>query len=1064
MSGVETPAIFSRLRIPGNPVAHPGAVVISGKARFTVLTARLIRLEYSETGQFEDRASFAFPNRYAAPPTFETVNTAEKVTIDTGELFLSYIPGPGEFTGENLSITFRLNSEEIRWTPGLVNRRNLRGTRRTLDECVGDVALEEGLNSRDGWSVYDDSRRVLFNAADGWVEPRQPHFQQDWYFFAYGHDYKAALQEYTRFGGGIPLIPRFVLGAWWSRYWAYSDKDLMNLVEDFDRHDLPLDVLVLDMDWHTKDSWTGYSWNRELFPDPEGFLRWVHDHGLRTTLNLHPADGVQAFEDAYEGFARALGIDPAERQTIPFRITDKKFVQHYFEQLHHPMEEGGVDFWWMDWQQGETSEMKGLDPLPWLNHLHFLDSARRGKRAMLYSRWGGLGNHRYHIGFSGDTHSAWEALQYQPYFTATASNVCYGWWSHDIGGHLGACEPELFARWVQYGAVSPVLRLHSTKDPLAERRPWAFSKEVFRACRTAFQLRYQLVPYLYTAGRETVDTSLPPTRPMYYEHPEEEAAYVARYQYYLGDQLIAAPIVHPADPVTGYASNDVWVPEGRWIEFTTKEFFEGPRWVRLVGDLDRLPLLAKEGSIIPLAELADQTDNLPKDKLHLKVFPGADGSYRLYEDDGISEAYRSGDSEWTNFRLTMQDENGCELTVAPVEGRCAFLPDQRSYRVYFEGTVSPQSVTVNGEALEWRYDPDSLTTVVDIPSQPKNQSLTVVVQAAGKLSALGEEYNRQIQLADVKRLLGARVPATPYEKMAGEILTKTGPGQADALARLGGPFVRFIEYITPEEAARSLGTLIIGGTADGSPFSVDVKWEMGHKGVLENQAIHLESPDGQALILTNPYAVDAAGEPREWTAEVALTWQGKTLNFEHRSRPIFAAISPWQVTVFNEDQDPHKIEEVFAASGELNPQLDWESYTQSIVGVKSIADPFYVRLRERYTPRYEAGENLASFAVTRIIAPEDREIKLFYHAGAAIRLWLNGEELEEGKQVESSGEAGCNVFHPHLRPRFTEVLHLKKGENTLVVRSSPPRPRPFWWFSVAVVKPDGTIMSDLLYR
>jgi hypothetical protein len=1068
MGGLETPAIFNRLRIPGDPLANPAAIVLSGKARFTVLTARLLRLEWSETGQFEDRASFAFPNRRAAAPSFTTSQSHGRLIIDTGPLVLSYAPDSAHgFTPDNLSITLQLNGQAVKWKPGLVNQRNLRGTRRTLDECVGDVALEEGLLSRDGWSLYDDSRRVVFNRQDGWVEARTDQAAQDWYFFGYGHDYKAALADYTRFGGQIPLIPRFVLGAWWSRYWAYSDKDLMKLVEDFNRYDLPLDVLVLDMDWHTPDSWTGYTWNKNLFPDPPAFLKWVHAQGLRTTLNLHPAEGVQPFESVYAGFCRVLGLDPATRQPIPFRITDKKFVQHYFELLHHPLEDIGVDFWWMDWQQGETSELPGLDPLPWLNHLHFLDSARRGKRAMLYSRWGGLGNHRYHIGFSGDTHSAWEALQFQPYFTATASNVCYGWWSHDIGGHIGAAEPELFARWVQYGALSPVLRLHSTKDPLAERRPWAFSKEVLRACRAAFQLRYQLVPYLYTAGREAVDTSLAPNRPMYYEHPADEAAYVARYQYYLGDQLIAAPIVHPADPVTGYAATDVWLPEGHWVDFSTNETFQGPRWVRLVGDLDRMPLLAKAGAIIPLAAPAARTDDLPKDRLHLKVFPfpGADGQYRLYEDDGISEAYRQGDSEWTNLRLVMQAEAGYELQIDPVEGRCAALPQQRSYQIYFEGTNPPQQVAINGQATDaWRYDSDSLTTVVAVPAQPKAEPLTVSIEAPGRSPTQSESYNRQLQLADVKKLLGARLPAVPFDQLAEAVLEQVGPGQADALARLGGPFVRFIEYITPEEATQSLGTLIVGGTADGSPFQLDVTWKLGHLGRVEEQTARLSSPDGQALILANPFAVSAAGEPREWTAEVTLTWQGKTLRFSHRSRPIFAAISPWQVVVYNEDEQPLEPAQVLDSTGRPNLQLAWESYSQSIAGVKNIADPFYVRLRERYTPRYEAGENLASYAFTTIIAPEEREVSLFYHAGAAIRLWFNGEELEEGKQLESSGQAGNNVYHPHLRPRYTGALRLKKGPNTLLVASKPPHPRPMWWFSVAVVRPDGSIMTDLLYK
>lgn len=154
------------------------------------------------------------------------------------------------------------------------------------------------------------------------------------------------------FGGPVPLVPRWVLGAWWSRYWAYSEADLRALLAEFRTHDTPLDNLVLDMDWHLPDNWTGYSWNRERFPDPHGFLDWLHGEGLHTTLNLHPALGVQSFEDAYPGFVTAMGQDPADGQTVPFRIADKTFARNYFELLHHPIEQDGVDFWWVDWQQG----------------------------------------------------------------------------------------------------------------------------------------------------------------------------------------------------------------------------------------------------------------------------------------------------------------------------------------------------------------------------------------------------------------------------------------------------------------------------------------------------------------------------------------------------------------------------------------------------------------------------------------------------------------------------------------------------------------------------------------
>ena len=465
-------ALLERVRMTGDPVAADAAQVRAGNARFTVLTARLLRMEWSSDGVFEDRGTYAFPQRRAEPPPFEVREEDGATVVDTGSLVLRHAPDGRPFHAGNLSVE-RAEPPAFRWVPGTVDRHNLGGARRTVDRVRGGAALDPGLVSRSGWALFDDSAGVVFAREDGWVEPRpeRPDYQ-DWYLFGHGHDYAGAVGDYTRFGGAIPLVPRFVLGAWWSRYWPYRDAEIRSLVDDFRAHGLPLDVFVIDMDWHTTDSWTGYSWNRELFPDPRGFLAWLHDEGLHTTLNLHPALGVQAFEDAYPAFAAAMGADPAAGEAVPFRIGDRDFVRHYFELLHHPLEEEGVDFWWIDWQQGEASEVRGLDPLPWLNHLHFADMARReGVRPLIFSRWGGLGSHRYPVGFSGDSFSLWPALRFQPHYTSAGANVAYAWWSHDIGGHVGAVDPELYVRWVQFGALSPVLRLHSTNDPDYERLP-----------------------------------------------------------------------------------------------------------------------------------------------------------------------------------------------------------------------------------------------------------------------------------------------------------------------------------------------------------------------------------------------------------------------------------------------------------------------------------------------------------------------------------------------------------------------------------------------------------------
>jgi alpha-glucosidase len=1053
-----TTTLFDRIRFRGDPLANPDSIVVSGHARFTVLTPRLVRMEWSETGTFEDRGTYAFPTRYTpTPPHFATRVDGDTLTIDTGRLVLRYTQD-SKFTAGTLSIAFDLDGQPQTWRPGMPNPSNLRGTRRTLDQCEGDAALEEGLLSRAGWALFDDGRSVVFNLDDGWVAPRPDYEMQDWYFFGYGHDYKEALADYTRFGGPVPLIPRFVLGAWWSRFWAYSAQDLQGLVRDFAHHDLPLDVLVVDMDWHTPHAWTGYTWNRALFPDPPAFLAWVHDEGLRVTLNLHPAQGVQSFEEIYPRFAGALGVDPATGQAVPFRITDKRFVKHYFGLLHHPLEDDGVDFWWMDWQQGEASEMRGLDPLPWLNHLHFHDSTRRGRRPMLYSRWGGLGNHRYYIGFSGDTYVGWPALQFQPYFTAAASNVAYGWWSHDIGGHMGgATEPELFARWVQFGALSPCLRLHSTKDPRAERRPWKYPDDVYQAAKAAFHLRYQLVPYLYTMARLASDTGLSLCRPLYYEHPDEDAAYAARYQYYFGDRIIAAPIVHPADPRTGMAAADVWIPEGTWIDYTTKETFTGPRWVRLVGDLHRVPMLVKEGAILPLAPLAHRTDALPHDRLILSVFPGAEGRFRLYEDDGLTEAYKAGQCEWTEIR-TRTSEDTWTVEVAPVAGHCDALPGRRQYEIRLEGSHRPRQVTLDGVATaDWAYDPQALATTIRVPLCDKRQPVTVTAVADGKISALGEPHDRQVILSDVRRLLGDHCPRDAGDVDA--VLRADAPGRADAVARLGGPFVRFVELVTPEEASQHLGYVIVGGPARADePYDVAATFTLFRGSKEERRTAHIRSTT-EPHILDVPFAFDGQVQAMRWEAEVKISWRGATLVYTHQSKPLFPTIYAWRALVYNRDEHPLTLDQVMDAEGRVDGALGWRPYVQTSAELANVNQPHAVLFFKEYRHELQAGQPLAGFLTTTVVSPDEREAIVQFRFAGLAGLYLNGQEVEQMPVEEEEG------VPPFFRgARQTAVIHLRAGKNTLVVDTRPsPTDWPVWFFGGAFTTPGGDLMTDLAF-
>jgi alpha-glucosidase len=399
----------------------------------------MIRIEWAEDAVFEDRPTLAVVNRLTPPVKFVRKIKGDTLELRTAALTLKYRNDGAAPSKKNLAVSFSLDGRKVAWFPGKQDPQNLRGTARTLDGSKSHHSeLGAGLISRSGWALVDDSTNIVIDGRGegAWAAPRNKAKRCDLYFLAYGRDYRRALRDAAMIFGRQPLPPLFTLGYWWSRYWAYTDREFEQLVESFDKMKIPIDVLVVDMDWHL-EGWTGYTWDRRYFPDPVDFLKRMKSRGLKITLNLHPAQGVGRHEEQFARMTRALGLHPARTKHIPFDCADPKYMRAYFAHLHHPHEKNGVDFWWLDWQQGRESRIEGLDPLPWLNRLHWEDMERRSRsaRPLIFSRFGGIGSGRYPIGFSGDTYSIWESLQYQPYFTATASNALYGYWSHDIGGH-----------------------------------------------------------------------------------------------------------------------------------------------------------------------------------------------------------------------------------------------------------------------------------------------------------------------------------------------------------------------------------------------------------------------------------------------------------------------------------------------------------------------------------------------------------------------------------------------------------------------------------------------------
>lgn len=718
------------------PAARDEAVVEGAGYRFTVLTPSVIRMEYAANGNFEDRASQRIWYRDHPAPEFDVTKDGDVVEIATNEMTLRYTETAGGFTEDSLSI--RIPGDGTEWRYGDVADA-LGGAVRTVDGLDGGTPLDAGLINPDGWTVIDDSESLVFED-DGWVERRTGNESiEDLYFFAYGDDYRSLLGELVTIAGPVPMIPRWSLGNWWSRYWAYSEADLRDLLTTFQELDIPLSVCVIDMDWHTTDNeyhggWTGWTWNRELFPDPAGFISWLHDQDLHTGLNIHPADGVHPHEEQYENFADSMGIDPASETPIEFDSSDSTFLEGYFEHVIRPIEErDGVDFWWIDWQQwDECPNLPGLDPLWALNHLHALDRTRNGRRPFILSRWAGIGGQRYPIQFSGDAHITWESLGFQPYLTMSSANVGCGWWSHDIGGHTGGTgDPiqfgELYTRWTQFGALSPVNRIHTTHDAYLDKRPWEFPDTIENLLVDSLQFRHRLIPYLYTMAWRHHRIGIPLIEPLYYSSPQDPAAYTCTSTYLFGTELAAAPYTTPRGQSTNLSRQPVWLPEGEWFDF-----FDGRRyqdgWHVRYGTLEDIPLYARAGAIVPLGPQASSNTEPPR-RLQVTVFPGADNGFELYEDDGKSNGYLGGDYAITPFDLSWEEDR-LGLEIGPPEGNRDHIPDSRRYDVAIRGIIEPDRVVAQSPSIiaTTEYEEASRTLRIALEPAAVGQSLELCVE------------------------------------------------------------------------------------------------------------------------------------------------------------------------------------------------------------------------------------------------------------------------------------------------------------------------------------------------
>ncbi|NES95711.1 MAG: DUF5110 domain-containing protein [Desertifilum sp. SIO1I2] len=579
-----------------------------------------------------------------------------------------------------------------------------------------------GILSASGYSVLNDSKSALIQ--EGKLTQRPESDTQDWYFFGYGYDYTQGLQDFVRLCGSVPMLPRWAFGVWFSLYDQMSDRDYQALCDRFTELELPLDVLLLDVDWH-RSGWCGWDWNRELFPEPSQFLKWARDSGLHIGANVH-VDGVSPEESQFIALCKARNLDPqkvksgeafpikdptsswffdswhpedqqsdtshlkSEDGWLLFNLAQPDEAQLFMQELHQPREAEGIDFWWID---GSNAQFPGVNSQLWTNHVYWTHQAQQTqRRPLILSRTGGIGSHRYPVQFSADTYAHWDVLKFLVDFTTQAGNVGVSYWSHDLGSFFGhvpgvpIIDPELLVRWVQFGCFSPIVRFHSDHG---RREPWHYGTWVLNAIRKALQLRVQLVPYLYHLSREAYETGLPLCRPLYLAYPEDREAYLLGTEYLFGDRILVAPVVEPG----GYRI--VYLPSGGWWERATHQFYAESDYLNLYTPLDCTPVFVKAGAILPLAESSLRVGTSPPETLVLEVYAGAEGDLNLYEDDGESTDYQNQEGSRRLFRQRHEGYRSI-LSCNPIQGSYRGMAESRTFKIRWIGLKPGSQIQVQG--------------------------------------------------------------------------------------------------------------------------------------------------------------------------------------------------------------------------------------------------------------------------------------------------------------------------------------------------------------------------------
>lgn len=693
------------------------------KYRITVLSDVLLRFEYSETGKFNDYPTiFAINRNFAKKPVF-TVKQDEKYINITNDYFILEYSKEKPYIASKLvpdsNLRITLKDTDKLWYFGNPEVKNLKGSAYSFDN-KSNINLSKGLYNLDGFASIDDTMSPVF-ISDGTIK-KNPSDALDVYVFIYKNDFQKALDSYFELTGKPSFIPRYALGVCWNKNEDYTEEELKDIINNFNKINIPLSSILLGSKWNlNKEGKTlsNYKFDNEKYKNLEQTINDIHQKNVFLGLTINPQSGITPYDSGYQSLKTKLNI--IKDGIIPINVYNTAILETF---LNETLANLNIDFIKID----EITEDK-TKTFMLMHYIYKSLSKTAERRGLILSRNPGIASHRYPALYSGNTKVSWKTLKYLPYFNITSSNLGLSYYSHDIGGYEGGVEDsELYTRYVQFGTYSPIFRFSSKEGRYYKREPWKWDIFTESIVKDYIRIRHRLIPYIYSEMYKYSKDGINLIKPLYldYEKILDEPLY--KNEYHFGKELFVCPITEPKDKVMNRVVHRMYLPEGTWYDFKTgKKFPGGKRYVTFYKDED-YPVYAKSGAIVPMAILDENNLNSvkPPEKMEIQVFPGVSNNYDLYEDDGVTNLYKEGYYIVTNIDYNYR-KNNYTLILRPTQGKTGIIPDKRDYKIKFRNTKRPEYVKVNVGRFEVEFTTrsDENDFIIEVPNVPTNQQLTI---------------------------------------------------------------------------------------------------------------------------------------------------------------------------------------------------------------------------------------------------------------------------------------------------------------------------------------------------